>query len=284
MIKRLKKWIFSLQGKFILVASMCLLVFTTTGSFLILSREKNLYMQDITNQGKILSEISRLMLTNVMVYKELGMMDEQDLIDYLDYFIMNLMERDKRVKYLMVLDNNGLVLAHSSIAEYGKIYSDSSTLKAIAGLKTEIIDERFQDDSILKITVPLNIDTKNWGVIQIGFSTKSVHESIDSLKKEIVVVNIVFSAIALMIISIGARVLAKPVVGLTRKMDSKKHMEILIRRHLNLKTEETRLANFRRVFYGCCRDSGKQIKNTKRPWRCSARQRKWCLSEGLPQA
>jgi hypothetical protein len=113
MIEKLRKWIFSLQGKFILVASMCILVFTTIGSFIILSREENLYRQDIINQGKVFAEISRLMLTNVMVYNDLGMMDRQDLIDYLDYFIMNLMERDRRVRYAMVLDNDGGILARN---------------------------------------------------------------------------------------------------------------------------------------------------------------------------
>ena len=58
------------------------------GSLIILSREERLYRQDLINQGNVLSEISRLTLTNVMVYNELGMMDKQDLIDYLDYFIM----------------------------------------------------------------------------------------------------------------------------------------------------------------------------------------------------
>src|SRR4030067_3833915 len=113
MIERLKKWVFSLQGKFILVAASCIFVFTTSGSFMILSRGENLYVQDMKNQCKILAEISRVTLTNVMVFNELGMMDKQDLIDYLDYFIVNLMERDKRVKYAMVLDNDGGVLAHS---------------------------------------------------------------------------------------------------------------------------------------------------------------------------
>ena len=77
-------------------------IFTTIGSLIILSREERLYRQDLINQGNVLSEISRLTLTNVMVYNELGMMDKQDLIDYLDYFIMNLMERDKRVRYVMI--------------------------------------------------------------------------------------------------------------------------------------------------------------------------------------
>lgn len=219
MTKKLKRWVFSLQGKFILVASMCLLVFTTTGSFLILSREKNLYMQDIINQGRVFTEISRLMLTNVMVYEELGMMEKQDVVDYFDYFIMNLMERDKRIEYAVVFNSKGVVIAHSNISKYGEIVTDKSTLETITNLKTELNEEKFQNDTILKITVPLNIDTKNWGGLQIGLSTRDVQKSINSLKKEIIIINIIFSVLALLIINIGAKVLAKPVIRLTKRMD-----------------------------------------------------------------
>jgi signal transduction histidine kinase len=220
MFERLKKWIFSLQGKFILVASMCILVFTTIGSFVILSREENLYRQDITNQGSVLAEISRLMLTNVMVYNELGMMDRQDLIDYLDYFIMNLMERDKRVRYAIILDNYGGILAYNNISETSKVYTDKSLWDAVTNLKeTKMDNARFQNEPILKITSPLNIDTKRWGIIQIGLSMKELQESIDSLRKEIVFLIILFSMISLMIISIGAKVLSKPVIRLSKTMD-----------------------------------------------------------------
>ncbi|MDI6744130.1 MAG: hypothetical protein QMD07_02020, partial [Thermodesulfovibrionales bacterium] len=53
MIKRLKKWAFSLQGKFIIVASTCIFIFTTAGSFFIISREESLYKRDIVNQGNV---------------------------------------------------------------------------------------------------------------------------------------------------------------------------------------------------------------------------------------
>ncbi|MEW6410191.1 MAG: ATP-binding protein [Nitrospirota bacterium] len=219
MIEKLKKWVFSLQGKFIIVASVCILVFTIIGSVIILSREEDLYRQDIMNQGKVLAEISQLTLTNVMVYNELGMMDDQDLIDYLDYFIMNLMERDKRVRYVMILGNKGEILAHSDIYEYGKVRVDESTLRALTNLKTEIAYGGFQDDPILKITAPLNIETKHWGVLQIGLSIKEVQESLNSLKKEITFITVLFSMISLIIISIGAKVLSKPVIRLSRIMD-----------------------------------------------------------------
>ena len=218
--RKLREWGFSLQGKFIVVAFMCILLFTTIGSFLIISREEKLYRQDIINQGKVFAETSRLMLTNVMVYNELGVMDNQDLIDYIDYFIMNLMERDKRVRYVMVFSNSGQLLAHSNISEYTKVYPDKSVLEVITNLNIEIVDEKFQGNPILRITAPLNIETKRWGVLRIGLSTKEVNESVDSLRKEITFLVVIFSIISLMIISIGAKVLSMPVIKLSKIMDS----------------------------------------------------------------
>lgn len=218
MFRKFGKWAFSLQGKFILVASVCLLAFTAIGSFLILSREKKLYMKDINNQGNVLAEISRLTLTNVMVYKDLGMMDEQDINDYLDYFIMNLMERDKRVRYMMITDDKGRVLAQSDLSQRDE--ADKSVLNTITTLKTEITEETFQHEPVLKITTPLNIDTKLWGTVRLGLSTSDVEKSVDALKQEVIFINLVFSVIALIGLNIGAKVLAKPVIRLSNVMDN----------------------------------------------------------------
>ncbi|MEW6714423.1 MAG: ATP-binding protein [Nitrospirota bacterium] len=218
MFKKFGKWAFSLQGKFIIVASVCLLVFTVIGSFIILSREKKLYIKDIVNQGNVLAEISRLTLTNVMVYKDLGMMDEQDINDYFDYFIMNLMERDKRVRYMMITDNEGRVLAQSDLSQRDEV--DKSILRMITTLKAEITEETFLNEPVLMITTPLNIDTKLWGGIRLGLSTSDVEKSVDALKQEIIFINLGFSVIALIGLSIGAKVLAKPVIRLSSVMDN----------------------------------------------------------------
>jgi signal transduction histidine kinase len=229
MFEKVKKWVFSLQGKFILVASLCILIFTTVGSFIILSREKNLYKQDIVNQGKVFAEISRVMLTNVMVYTELGIMDKQDMIDYLDYFIVNLMERDRRIKYVAVVDNDGHVVAHSNIAEYGygTPYKDAAMHKAIETLQPFITEEYFENKPVISIATPLNISTKRWGGLEIGLSTEEVQKAVGILKKEIVYITVISSVISLLIISVGAKVLAKPVTKLSHVMDGiKNHVDL----------------------------------------------------------
>jgi signal transduction histidine kinase len=104
--------------------------------------------------------------------------------------------------------------------EASHIIQDKSIKKVISDLKTEIVNREFQNIPILKITAPLNISTKNWGILQFGLSTENVRKSLGSLKKELLIINIVFAAIALMLISIAANVLAKPVIRLSKKMDS----------------------------------------------------------------
>ncbi len=265
MFEKLKRWIFSLQGKFILVASVCILIFTVAGGFIILSREENLYRQDLINQGSVLSEISRLMLTNVMVYNELGIMDKQDLIDYLDYFIMNFMERDKRVRYVAVVDNSGWIIAHSDIAEYGKLCSDEATLRTILTLETTITDGSFQNEPIINIAAPLNISTKRWGGLRIGLSTKEVQKSIDALKKEITVLAILFSMISLVIISVGAGVLSKPVISLSRIMDGIKTHGDLEQQYIGLKDRKDELGKLQNSFLWMLqrlRDADKERKKT----------------------
>ncbi|MDP2276623.1 MAG: ATP-binding protein [Nitrospirota bacterium] len=249
-IKKLRKWAFSLQGKFIIVASTCIFIFTTVGSFLLISREESLYKRDIVNQGNVLSEISKLTLTNVMVYNELGMMSKYDLTDYLDYFIVNLMERDKRIRYVAIVNNNGLIISQSDSGEYGKVCKDEATLRAISSLETIITDSNWRGEPIINIATPLNISTKSWGGIRIGLSTKQAEESISSFKNEITKLVIFFSIISLLIISIGAKVLARPVSKLSKIMDGiKSHGDLEIEnQYVELKDRRDEIGELQKSF------------------------------------
>ncbi len=284
MMSKLKRWIFSLQGKFILTASICILTFTTIGNLIVLSREEKLYRQDILNQGKVLAEISRLMLTNVMVYNELGIMDNHDLVDYLDYFIMNLIERDNRVRYVAVLDAQGRVKAHSNISEFGKVYQDVAVRGAIKNLKTDIAYGKQHGEPLLTITTPLNIDTKRWGVLRTGISAAEVQESITALKYEIHTITAVFSIISLLIVSFGARVLAKPVIRLTRAMDGIRTHGDFAQRDFKFKKRRDELGKLQNSFFWMLKRLWEADQEHKKTWEVLGQTKKWCPSAGWPPA
>ena len=216
-------WLFTLQGKFIITASVCSILFTTAGGLIIISRDAALYRQNIVNQGKVISEISRLMLTNVMVYNELGMMDDHDLKDFLDYFIIQSMQQDKRIRHVVITDITGKIIASSDTTRYGEMSIDQDSLAVLKHLEIIVSEQRFADEPALNITVPLNINSKSWGGLRIVLSTRDVDLAIAARRQEIFFIASLFFILSLLIVRVGANILAKPVIRLAGIMDSIKN-------------------------------------------------------------
>ena len=219
LVKQAIAWLFSLQGKFIVTASVCSILFTTAGGLIIISRDAALYRQNILNQGKVISELSRLMLTNVMVYNELGMMGDRDLKDFLDYFIIQFMQQDPRVRHVAVVDTSGMIVACSDTTRYGEMCVDQETKNALGSLAITISEQRFANEPTLNISVPLNISSKSWGGLRIVLSTADVDLAIAARRREILLIAGLFFIFSLLIVRVGAKILAKPVVRLAGIMD-----------------------------------------------------------------
>jgi len=237
-LKKLRNWLFSLEGKFMAAVVICAVLFSAAAGFTVLRREERLYLVDSFHQCYTLSEISRLMLTNVMVYNEMEIMDRQDMIDYLDYFILNLMERDKRVIAATVLDSNGVVLSDSNISNYSKKNIDEDLVRSFQTFMPIFKEGAYEGKKTVTITTPLNIDTKTWGALRIVFSTEDVYSSIRDLRNQIIFFTFVLLIISLVIAKFVAQILAKPIVQLTNMMDSvQSHGDldvkqpIVVRRH-----------------------------------------------------
>lgn len=160
------------------------------------------------------------MLTNVMLNHELGMMDRQDLQDYLDFFIVNLKDRDSCVRSVMVVDKDGTVLAHSDMTEFGRRYDDGSIRDAFALLVPNVTEKTYKGERSLLITAPLNIDTKKWGALRIVLSLEEMYADIRKLQREIFLISVAVLILALGVLMIAARKLSKPIVHLTRMMDN----------------------------------------------------------------
>jgi len=223
LFRRAVAWLFTLQGKFIIAASVCSILFTTAGGLIIISRDVAQYRQNSISQGRAIAEISRLTLTNVMVYNELGMMDDRDLKDFLDYFIIQFMQRDPRVVHMAVIDTAGKIVASSDIKRYGELYDDRKSLAELKMLEVTSSTGHFNGKSVLNISVPLNISSKSWGGLCICISTADVDEAISKRRKEITLIAALFFVLSLLIVRVGAKILAKPVIQLAGIMDGIKN-------------------------------------------------------------
>ena len=214
------RFFLGIQGKFILITSLCIFVFAGFFGYLIIQREKKLYTEDTIHQAKTLAEISGVIFTNALVYKEVGLVEDVGLTDYLDYYVSDMMHKDKRILYLVVLDPDGKVLSHSNIREYGKKYSDPVTKKALQATVITVQKIKTADGiEMVDVAAPLKISTKSWGVCRIGFSLEDVNNGVKALRNEMITMVSLMLFGSLIIIGISGKAFATPLVNLAKTMD-----------------------------------------------------------------
>ncbi|MEA3467540.1 MAG: ATP-binding protein [Thermodesulfobacteriota bacterium] len=214
------KLFLGVQGKFIIIASLFISLFAGIFGYLIINREKKLYTEDTIHQAKMIAEISGVIFTNALVYKELGLVDNVGLTDYLDYYVSDIISKEKRILYLVVLDPHGKVLSHSDIREYGKIYADPVTAESLRAVEITVQRlKNFHGIEIIDVAAPLKISTKSWGVCRIGFSLEEVNEGVHALRNEILSMVSLMLLGALVVIGIGGRAFATPLINLAKTMD-----------------------------------------------------------------
>ncbi len=208
-----------IREKFVLVASVCIFVFAGIGGYFLLQIESRLYTEDLIHQGRTVAGITGVIFTNAMVYKELDMVEDVAFTDYLDYYILYLMKHDPRIEYIVVLDNSGRVLSHSSIMEYGRQYADPITLRALEA--SSILTQRFEKNglAILDVAAPLSISTKSWGVCRVGLSLNELNTQIMELRYRIGAMTGLFLLAALITIGFLSKKVTAPLVKLSRTMD-----------------------------------------------------------------
>ncbi|MBT8764076.1 HAMP domain-containing protein [Desulfohalobiaceae bacterium Ax17] len=147
-------------------------------------------------------------------------MEDISLTDYLDYYVSDIMHKDQRIVYVVVLDPKGRVLSHSNIKEYGKIYTDHITKQALKA--TDITVQKTTDNNgneIVDVAAPLKISTKHWGVCRVGFSLQEVKEGIRTLRNEIISMIALMLMGSLAFIGIFAKTFATPLIKLAKTMD-----------------------------------------------------------------
>ncbi|OQX18371.1 MAG: hypothetical protein BWK76_07675 [Desulfobulbaceae bacterium A2] len=208
------------QGKFVLIASLCIFFFAGVGGCFFIRREVNLSTQDTIHQARVIAEISGVIFTNALVYKELELIEDMGLTDYLDYYVSDMMNKDPRILYLIVQDPRGKVLAHSTLMESGKHYADPVTAYALQATSTSVQRLTGPDgEDLVDVATPLQISTKSWGVCRIGFSLAEVRKGSVALRNEVLSMVALFLVGSFVVIGLCGKAFATPLIDLAATMD-----------------------------------------------------------------
>ena len=206
-----------LQSKFILITTSAIIVLMGVIGYVSVQREKTILYSDVERQGKLLGETLAIPILNDLIYERLGLVEEGGLLD--NYIMEIFNRRDLDLLYLVIIDEDGKVISHNDITEYGKVYSDPLTTKSRTADTTVIQRFSSKGHAALDIGVPLSIGKKRWSTLKIGISLeKAEHEIITTIGK-IALLTLFLVVIGFALILLLSRRFINPITQLASTME-----------------------------------------------------------------
>jgi signal transduction histidine kinase len=210
---------FSLQRKFIIITCSTVILFMVATGLIITRRESMIMHRDIERQGRLLAETLAIPIMNDLLYERLGLVEEGGLIDNYITGIFN--KKEINLVYIAVLDENGRVISHNDFNEYGRVYNDPITAKALASNSTEVqkFHDHLTDSAALDFATPLSIGKKRWGTLKFAVSLKELGQEVLATILRVTIITIMMLAISFAIIVLLSRRFIRPIVELAQIME-----------------------------------------------------------------
>ena len=207
----------SLRYKFILLTTLAIVVFMSIIGYLAVAREKSILYSEVEKQGRLLGETLAIPIINDLIYERLGLVEEGGLLD--NYILEIFNRKDVDLLYIAILDEEGKVISHNNITEYGKVYADPLTTNTLKADRTTIQRMSAGEHQALDFGVPLSIGKKRWGSLKFGISLEKVEHEIYSTVKKIVILTIVLLITGFAVILLLTRRFIGPITQLVNTME-----------------------------------------------------------------
>lgn len=211
---------YSLQKRFIIVASVALFALIVIVSCIIIKRELRFMYSNIERQGRLLAKVLAIPITDALKYKKVGIMPLEGLID--KYVGEVFGETDIDLIYLAVLDEKGRVIAHNDFNRTGMDFHNLLTEKAVASKSTivyKIYDERVGND-VLDFGAPLYAGVKRLGTLKYALSLRKVDNEVKAAVLKVLLVSALFLIGVVSIIMFLNRRFIKPVTELADTIEN----------------------------------------------------------------
>jgi two-component system NtrC family sensor kinase len=207
----------SLRYKFILLTTLAIVVFMSIIGYLAVAREKSILYGEVEKEGRLLGETLAIPIINDLIYERLGLVEEGGLLD--NYILETFNRKDVDLLYIAILDEEGKVISHNNIAEYGKVYADPLTTNTLKADRTTIQRIPTDGHQALDFGVPLSIGKKRWGSLKFAISLEKVEREILATVKKIIFLTMALLVMGFAIILLLTRRFIGPITQLANTME-----------------------------------------------------------------
>ncbi len=207
----------SLRYKFILLTTLSIVLFMSIVGYIAVAREKTILYGEVERQGRLLGETLAIPIINDLIYERLGLVEEGGLLD--NYILEIFNRKDVALLYIAILDEEGKVMSHNDITEYGKVYADPLTINTLQANGTTIQHLSLDGHNALDFGVPLSIGKKRWGSLKFGISLEKAEQEIYATIEKIIILTIGLLIAGFAIILLLTRRFIGPITELVNTME-----------------------------------------------------------------
>jgi signal transduction histidine kinase len=207
----------SLKYKFILITTVSIVVLMGGMGYMTVQREKDVLYHEVEKQGRLLGETLAIPIINDLIYERLGLVEEGGLLD--NYILEIYNKRDVDLLRLAILDEDGKVISHNDITEYGKVYDDAFNSSARKSEKVIVGRSSGGEHNALDFGVPLSIGKKRWGTLTFAISLEKVEHEINLMLVRIALTTLVVIIAGFGLILLLSRRFISPITQLANAME-----------------------------------------------------------------
>jgi signal transduction histidine kinase len=201
------------------VGAAAILVIAVVLHLLLVDEEKRHLLEREERAARTLATAMKLPFTQILLYEATGFVSEAGLLDL--YISRMVGSKDFHIAYAMVLDPEGVILSHSDLTLFHKHHNDPLSRKALAdtGMILSHVGDPF-DGGMIDVATPLNVSSKRFGTLRLGYSPSGLARDVRSLKRKVLALTISASALMIFFVFVAARVMASPVRRLVTALNS----------------------------------------------------------------
>lgn len=212
----LRRFRFGLEGKFVVLATVVIVVATAIGNRLIFAYEEDQLVQQLRRETAAVAASMAHAITYTLIYEELGLVEEAGLLDLFIEYLSSQSGMD--VRYVGVLNSEDRVIAHTDYRRFGDLESGFRQRHSpdLLGASTTIAD--IGGHRLLEVAAPLNVATKSWGTLVLAVSLEPINKEVTAFAYRLGVLTLGAMALAVLVAFLVARTLARPIKRLAVAM------------------------------------------------------------------
>lgn len=203
-----------LRVKFFLYSNTLIVVTMTLVTIVAVVHERRARLEAIERRGRSICEAMALPITDSLMYEDLGLILERGLIS--NYIQEMQSQNQDLMRYVVVADVGGKVTHSTDWELLGKPFE-----RALAGEglhhepQVEVLAQ-VDEERTLEVRTPLNISTRSWGSLIVGFSLNPIEAQVRAIAMRAAFVALVLMIGNSLLTAIYVETLIRPILALNR--------------------------------------------------------------------